>query len=162
MNSLNLDIRLFNVLFHDLFCDFLLERVGWLERRNIMARYDDSCVLADVACGLLGTGLDDERAEATEIHVFAMREAVFYNSHKLFHNRENGRLIDAGCPRYLVNNICFSHIEDYMVLFKIHIGKPVDAKTNQYSNRKTGESANEHILCNLYVLGFVQFSKSEN
>lgn len=127
-----------------------------------MSRNYDGCILADVAGSLLGTGLYDERAEASEIHALAVCEAVFHYGHKLFNNRENGGSISAGCPGDLVNYICFSRIEDYMVLFKIHIGEPIDAKTNQYGNRETGECANEHILCNLYVLGFVQFSKSEN
>ena len=110
MNSLNLDIRLLSVLFHGLFCDFLLERVGWLESRDIVSRNNQGCILADIAGYLLCTGLDDKRAEATEIDVLAMRKAVFYDGHKLFYNRKHCGSISAGCPGDLVNYICFSHI----------------------------------------------------
>lgn len=110
MNRLNLYIRLFSVLFHDLFCNFLLERVRRFESRNIVSRNNQGCILAYVAGCLLRTGLDDKRAEATEIDVLAMREAVFYNGHKLFYNRKHCGSISAGCPGDLVNYICFSHI----------------------------------------------------
>ena len=60
MNSLNLDIRLLSVLFHGLFCDFLLERVSWFESRNIVSRNNQGCILAYVAGCLLCTGLDDK------------------------------------------------------------------------------------------------------
>lgn len=49
-----------------------------------------------------------------------------------------------------------------MVLYKTHTYETANAKTNQYCNRKTGECAYEHILCNFYVFSFVQFSESEN
>lgn len=110
MNRLNLYIRLFSVLFHDLFCNFLLERVGRFESRDIVSRNNQGCILAYVAGCLLCTGLDDKRAEASKIYILTMRKAVFYNGHKLFNNRENCGSISAGCPGDLVNYICFSHI----------------------------------------------------
>lgn len=60
MNRLNLYIRLFSVLFHDLLCNFLLERVGRFESRDIVSRNNQGCILAYVAGCLLCTGLDDK------------------------------------------------------------------------------------------------------
>ena len=60
MNRLNLAIRLFSFLFHDLFCNFLLERVSRFESRNIVSRNNQGCILAYVAGSLLCTGLDDK------------------------------------------------------------------------------------------------------
>lgn len=59
-----------------LFCDFFFEAVCGFERRNVVSRNNECGVLADVTCGLLGTGLDDERAETSEIYIFAVCEAV--------------------------------------------------------------------------------------
>ena len=50
----------------------------------------------------------------------------------------------------------------YIALFKIHPNEPIDAKTNQYGNRETGECSDEYIFCYLYVFGFIQFSESKN
>lgn len=66
--------------------DFLFEAVGGFECRDIVSRNNESGVLADVPGGFLCAGLDDERAEATEIHVFTVCEAVFHNGHELFDN----------------------------------------------------------------------------
>ena len=75
-----------------------------------MCRNYDGRVLADVAGGFLGTGLDYERTEASEIHVLAVCETVFHYGHEMLYHGENGWLIDAGHSGYLVNYICFSHI----------------------------------------------------
>ncbi len=74
-----------------------------------MGRDNERGVLADVAGGLFCTGLDYERTEATEIHVFAVRKAVLDNGHKLFDNGNNRRLVDAGCLCDFTRYICFSH-----------------------------------------------------
>ena len=62
-----------------------------------MRRNDNGCVLADVSGGFLCTGHYDERTKASEIHVFAVRNAVLDNSHKLFDTGNNRSLVDAGC-----------------------------------------------------------------
>ena len=75
-----------------------------------MSWYYESCVLAYVAGGLLCSLLYDEGAEATEIHILAMSEAVLYYGHELFHYGEDRSLIDAGCLSDFVYYFCFSHI----------------------------------------------------
>ena len=92
-----------------LLCDFLFEGVCGFESRNIVSRNDDGRVLADVAGGLFGTGLDDERSEATEIHVFAVRKTVLDNSHELFDYGNNRSLVDAGCLCDFTRYFCFCH-----------------------------------------------------
>ena len=52
--------------------NFLLEAVGGFESRNVVGRDDECGVLADIAGGFLGTGLDDKRNEAAEINVFSV------------------------------------------------------------------------------------------
>ena len=89
--------------------DFLFEAVGGFECRDIVSRNNESGVLADVPGGFLCAGLDDERAEATEIHVFAVCEAVLHNGHKLFDNGYNRSLVDAGCLCDFTRYLCFSH-----------------------------------------------------
>lgn len=56
-----------------------------------------SGILADVAGCFLGSTLDDKAAKATEIHVFAVCEAVLHNGHELFDYGNNGSLVDASC-----------------------------------------------------------------
>lgn len=90
-------------------CDFLFEGVGGFECRDIMLRDYEGRVLTDVAGGLLCTGLDDERAEATEIYVFAVCKAVLDNGHKLFDYGNNGRFVDACCLCDFIRYFCFSH-----------------------------------------------------
>ena len=77
--------------------DYLFECVGGFERWNVVSWNNECGVLADVAGCLLGTGLDDERTEATEIYVFTVCEAVLDNGHKLFDNGNNRSFVNAGC-----------------------------------------------------------------
>ena len=74
-----------------------------------MSRNNECSVLADVAGGLLGSLLDDERTEATKIYVFAVSEAVLYNGHELFDNGNDSGLVNAGCLCDFIRYFCFSH-----------------------------------------------------
>lgn len=82
-----------------------------------MCRDDECGVLVDVAGGFLGTGLYDEGAEATEIYVLAMSEAVLNYSHELLNDSEHGSFVDTCCLSYFANYICFSHIISILISF---------------------------------------------
>ena len=91
-------------------CYSFLENGGGLEGRDIVGRNDDCGVLGDVACSLFSPLLDDEGAEATEINVFAMSEAVLDYSHELLYDFYCGRFVDAGLLGNFVCDFCFCHI----------------------------------------------------
>lgn len=97
-----------------LFGNFLFEAVGGFECRNVVSRNNQSGILADVAGGLFGSLLDDEASEATEIHVFAVCEAVFHNGHKLFDNGHNRSLVNAGCLCDFTRYFCFCHFVGFL------------------------------------------------
>lgn len=80
-----------------LFSDFFLEAVSGFESGYIVSRNNECGVLADVTGCLLGTDLYDERAETTEIHVFAVCGTVLHYGHELFDYGYNRSLVDAGC-----------------------------------------------------------------
>lgn len=94
-----------SILFRYLF----LETVGGFKCRDIVRRNYDSCVLGDVAGSLFGTGLDNERTEATEIYVFAVCKAVLDNGHELFDYGYNRSLVDAGRLCDFTRYFCFCH-----------------------------------------------------
>ena len=105
-----------------LLCDFLFEAVGGFESRNVVSRDNEYGVLADVAGGLLGSLLHNKRAETTEIHVFAVCEAVLHNGHELFDNGNNRTLVDAGCLCDFTRYLCFCHfscIALNLILFRL-------------------------------------------
>lgn len=94
--------------------DFFLEGIGGFECRDIVSRNNESGVLADVPGGFLCAGLDDERAEATEIYIFAVCEAVFHNGHKLFDNGNDRSLVDAGCLCDFIRYFSFCHFVGFL------------------------------------------------
>ena len=73
-----------------------------------MSRNNYGSVLADVASCFLCTGLDDERAEASEIHVLTVCETVLHYGHELFDYGNNRSLLDAGCFCDFSRYFCFS------------------------------------------------------
>ena len=89
--------------------NLVFEYVCGFESRNIVSRDNECGVLADVACGLLSSGLHDEGAEATGLYVFTVCEAVLDNGHELFDNSNNRCLVDAGCLCDFIRYFCFSH-----------------------------------------------------
>ena len=68
-----------------------------------MGRDDDRGVLADIACRLLGSFLDDEAAEAAKIDILSVGQAVLDATHKALDdshhvgNRNAGRLMYLFC-----------------------------------------------------------------
>ena len=67
-----------------LLCHFLFEDRSGLEGRDIVGRDDHWGLLGDIAGCLGGAFLDDERAEATEIDILTLCEAVLDGVHEAF------------------------------------------------------------------------------
>lgn len=63
------------------------ERFGRFERGNVVGGNFDRRILRNIAARLLGAGLDDEAAKASQINVLTGNHVVFDNIHERFHSR---------------------------------------------------------------------------
>lgn len=79
------------------------EGLGWFERRDIVRRNVESCVIVDITGCLIGTTFHYERAEATKIDILTMSEALLNYSHELLHHTQHQCFVHARDPR----NLCY-------------------------------------------------------
>ena len=70
----------------------------------------DSGILLDVAGSLGSTMLDDETAEASEVHIVVLLQKALLNRlHKTLNHNGHVSFLQAGGNCYLVDNVCFRH-----------------------------------------------------
>ncbi len=85
------------------------EHASGLECGNLVLGNDDGGVFRNISCCLLATGLHNEAAETTEIHIFAARERLFYDFHEVLDSSEYSGFFNTGGLRNFVDDVGFSH-----------------------------------------------------
>ena len=85
------------------------EDLRGLESRDVVSGDGHRLLLGDVAGGLLGAVLDDEAAEATEIHGLSGDDGIFHYLGELFDNALNLNFLNAGLFGNLIDDFCLCH-----------------------------------------------------
>ena len=91
------------------------ELLGGFEVWGVVCGDDEGGVGTDVACGFLGTVLEDEAAKSTEVHLFPALQGGLHGVHERFHDGEHCRAVDAGPFRYLSGQFCLGHSFVYLI-----------------------------------------------
>ena len=95
--------------------DSVHESLGRLESRNLVGWDGDGDVLADVTACLFGPRLDDEAAEASQIHVLTLCHGVLHNFHEVLNNILDCTFFNAGFAGDLSNDFCFCHFFSFIL-----------------------------------------------
>lgn len=94
-----------------LFAHNFLKSGGRFECGDIMCGNHYRYIASDIAGLLLGTGLDDERTEATEINILTIGQRVFNYFHERFYYFKHCGTIDTGGFCDLKNDFSFCHFD---------------------------------------------------
>ena len=85
------------------------ENLRGLESRDVVRGDGHRLLLGDIAGRLLSAVLDDEAAEATEVHRLAGDNGILDHLGELLDNTLNLNFLNAGRFRNLIDNFCLCH-----------------------------------------------------
>ena len=80
-----------------------------LESRDVVRGDGHRLLLGDVAGGLLGAVLDDEAAEATEVHRLTGDDGILHHLGEFLDNTLNLNFLNAGRFGDLIDDFCLCH-----------------------------------------------------
>ena len=98
-------------LFGGLLLDLIGKRLRGLERRNVVLGNNDRRILRNVTCRFLGTLLQNETAETSQINIFLPCKRLFDRLHECFDGSKDGGIVNTGLLGNLPYDICFGHFD---------------------------------------------------
>ena len=131
-----------------IFVVFLLDSVheglGRLEGRNLVGGDGDGDVLANVTASLFSSRLDDEAAEASQIHVLTLSHGALHHFHEIFNNILDSAFFNTSLACDFSNDFCFCHFFSYLMV-RYYVCCKFAAKVRTFSIQRI-------VLCNFFIL----------